>query len=54
MISLEESLRSIESEKYFMITDDVINDEVWSFSSDTTVISLNEIKDFLIEKGVIK
>jgi UDP-N-acetylglucosamine 4,6-dehydratase len=53
MISLEESLRSIESEKYFMITDDVINDEVWTFSSDTTVISLDEIKDFLIEKGVI-
>ena len=53
MVSLEESLRCIESEKYFMITDDVINNDVWSFSSDTTVISLGEIKDFLIEKGVI-
>ncbi len=54
MVSLEESLRSIESKKYFMITDDVINNDVWSFSSDTTVIPFDEIKDFLIKKGVIK
>tara|TARA_B100001094_G_C18188940_1_gene805833 strand:- start:1424 stop:2371 length:948 start_codon:yes stop_codon:yes gene_type:complete len=53
MVSLEESLRSIESDKYFMITDNVIHNEVSSFSSDKTVISLEEIEPFLIEKGVI-
>ena len=42
MVSLEESLRSIESEKYFMITDNVLNDEVWSFSSDTTIIPFDK------------
>ncbi len=53
MVSLEESLRSIESDKYFMITDNIIHDDVYSFSSDKTVISLEEIEPFLIEKGVI-
>ena len=55
MVSLEESMRSKEFDKYFMITDEIINNDAWSFSSDTTVIDdKQELKNFLIEKGVIK
>lgn len=53
MVSLEESLRSIEFKKYIMITDDVIKNEVWSFSSEKTLITGKKIRDFLIEKRVI-
>jgi len=55
MVSLEESMRSKEFDKYFMITDEIINNDAWSFSSDTTVINdKQELRNFLIEKGVIK
>ena len=55
MVSLEESMRSKEFDKYFMITDDIINNNAWSFASDSTVIDdVQELKNFLIEKGVIK
>ena len=55
MVSLEESMRSVEFDKYYMITDDIINNNAWSFSSDSTVIDdVQELKNFLIEKGVIK
>ena len=54
MVSLEESMRSKEYEKYFMITDEIINEKAWSFSSDSTVIDNHkELKTFLIEKGVM-
>ena len=55
MVSLEESMRSVEFDKYYMITDDIINNNAWSFASDSTVIdNVQELKNFLIEKGVIK
>ena len=55
MVSLEESMRSVEFDKYYMITDDIINNNAWSFASDSTVIDdVQELKNFLIEKGVIK
>ena len=55
MVSLEESMRSKEFDKYFMITDEIINNDAWSFSSDSTVINdKQELRNFLIEKGVIK
>ena len=54
MISLEESLRTKEYDKYFMITDDVINKDVWSFASDTTVLTTKDVKSFLKDKGVIE
>ena len=55
MVSLEESMRAGEFDKYFMITDDIINNNAWSFASDSTVINdVQELKNFLIEKGVIK
>ena len=55
MVSLEESMRAKEYDKYFMITDSIINEGAWSFASDSTVIDdVQELKNFLIEKGVIK
>ncbi len=54
MVSLEESLRSRTFDKYFMITDDVINEEAWSFASDTVVMDSKDVKGFLKSKKVIK
>tara|TARA_Y100000004_G_scaffold143709_1_gene163559 strand:- start:125 stop:1075 length:951 start_codon:yes stop_codon:yes gene_type:complete len=54
MVSLEESMRAKEYDKYFMITDEIVNEKAWSFSSDSTVIDNHkELKTFLIEKGVM-
>jgi UDP-N-acetylglucosamine 4,6-dehydratase len=53
MVSLEESLRTKEYDKYFMITDEVINEEAWSFASDTVVMPSDEVEDFLRIKKVI-
>tara|TARA_R100000995_G_C3483532_1_gene125579 strand:- start:1169 stop:2119 length:951 start_codon:yes stop_codon:yes gene_type:complete len=53
MVSLEESLRADEYEKYFMITDNVKNEEAWSFASNTVVMDCDKVNDFLKSKGVI-
>ena len=53
MVSLEESLRTTEHKKYFMITDDIINEEAWSFASNTAVMSYEDVSGFLKGKGVI-
>ena len=53
MVSLEESLRAKEYDKYFMITDDIINENAWSFASDSDVMSFDDVNGFLKEKGVI-
>lgn len=53
MVSLEESLRTVEYEKYFMITDDIINEKAWSFASDTDIMDSTDVKSFLVNKGVI-
>ena len=53
MVSLEESLRTTEHTKYFMITDEVINEEAWSFASNTVVMPYKEVNEFLKGKGVI-
>ena len=54
MVSLEESLRTTEHTKYFMITDNLINEEAWSFASNTVIMSYDNVNDFLKSKGVIK
>ena len=54
MVSLEESLRSKTFEKYFMITDNVINEEAWSFASDTVIMDSKDVEEFLRSKKVIK
>jgi UDP-N-acetylglucosamine 4,6-dehydratase len=53
MVSLEESLRTITYEKYFMITNKVINKDVFSFSSDKSLMSADETYDFLKKRMVI-
>ena len=53
MVSLEESLRSKTFDKYFMITDGVINEEPWSFASNTVIMQTEEVEEFLREKEVI-
>ena len=53
MVSLEESMRAKEYDKYFMITDDKISDDIWSLSSDNSLMDYDEINGFLKEKGVI-
>ena len=54
MVSLEESMRAKEYDKYFMITDNIINEGAWSFSSDSTIIDdYDELTNFLIEKKVL-
>tara|TARA_R110000824_G_scaffold13155_8_gene57214 strand:+ start:2497 stop:3453 length:957 start_codon:yes stop_codon:yes gene_type:complete len=53
MVSLEESLRTKEFEKYFMITDGILNDKTWSYSSSTTTLLPNQVDAFLREKGAI-
>ena len=54
MVSLEESLRSKTFDKYFMITDNVINEEAWSFASDTVIMESDNVEEFLKNKKVIK
>jgi len=53
MVSLEESLRTKEYKKYFMITDKVINKDVFSFSSDKSLMSNDETYNFLKKRLVI-
>ena len=54
MVSLEESLRTTEYEKYFMITDNILNEDAWSFASNTVVMPYEKVNQFLKTKGVIE
>jgi len=54
MVSLEESLRTTKYEKYFMITDNILNEDAWSFASNTVVMPYKKVNQFLKTKGVIK
>ena len=54
MVSLEESLRTKIYDKYFMITNDIINEDAWSFASNTSLLSEKDVKLFLKNKGVIE
>ena len=53
MVSLEESLRTITYDKYFMITDGILENEPFSFSSDSVVLPYNEVNNFLVKRGVV-
>jgi len=53
MISEEESFRTETAESYFMITDSVINDKPWQFSSDWSLMKPSETDNFLKECNVI-
>jgi len=54
MVSFEESLRTTEHSKYFVITNDIINTKGSVFSSNSAVLPLEKVKLFLVEKGVIE
>jgi len=53
MVSYEESLRTLEYDKYFVITNKIINTEANAFSSDLVVLPIDEVSSFLVEKGVV-
>lgn len=54
MISLDESLKSIEYDKYFMITNKIINDKAWSYTSNIDIMHSTDVRSFLINKNVLK
>ena len=55
MISFEESLRCIEYDKYFLLTDKILFEpsKGYAYSSQNKVLSQQEVRQFLKEKGVI-
>lgn len=53
MVSLEESMRTVDYGKYFMITNDILHNNPWLFSSDNSLMESSEARDFLIETGVL-
>jgi UDP-N-acetylglucosamine 4,6-dehydratase len=53
MISLEESLRTIECKDYYMISNKIINQNVWSYSSENNVLEKKHVNEFLKARGVI-
>jgi len=53
MISFEESLRCVEYDYYYMITNEVLSQEPWSYNSKTNFLPTDSIKQFLIDKGVL-
>ena len=54
MISETESFRTSETiDGYYMITDEVVNDKCWIFSSDNSLMESKETDLFLKESGVI-
>ena len=53
MISEEESFRTTDHDIYFMITDNIINDTPWQFSSDWSLMEPDETDEFLKQSRVI-
>tara|TARA_R110001592_G_scaffold206630_1_gene457307 strand:- start:126 stop:1076 length:951 start_codon:yes stop_codon:yes gene_type:complete len=54
MISETESFRTDETiDGYYMITDNIVNDTCWTFSSDTSLMKSEETDKFLKESRVI-
>lgn len=53
MISETESFRTEQYKNYYMITDDIINQKSWVFSSDINLMKSEETDNFLKESKVI-
>jgi UDP-N-acetylglucosamine 4,6-dehydratase len=53
MISETESFRTEWHENYYMIADEIINAECWTYSSDTSLMKSEETDKFLKQSGVI-
>ena len=52
MISTEEWLRTEDLENY-LITSEPLNDKMWSYSSENSILTEDETYDFLVKSGVI-
>jgi len=52
MVSREESLRAVPYEKYYMITDEIVNSDPMSLDSSTSLLSRAEVGCFLSDNGV--
>ena len=53
MISLEESLRTVECERYYMITNKIINQKSWSYNSRDNILERSKVNKFLKDRGVV-
>ena len=53
MISLEESLRTVECERYYMITNKIINQNSWSYNSRDNILERSKVNKFLKDRGVV-
>ena len=53
MISETESFRTEWYKDYYMITDNVVNNDCWSFSSDTSLMKSEETDKYLKKSKVI-
>ena len=53
MISETESFRTKSYGQYYMITDNILHDDCWTFSSDKSLMESEETDSFLKESGVI-
>ena len=53
MVSETESFRTKEYDQYYMITDDIINEKSWTFSSDISLMKPEETDSFLRSSGVL-
>ena len=53
MISETESFRTEKYDQYYMITDKIINQKSWAFSSDTSLMKSEETDSFLKKSNVI-
>jgi UDP-N-acetylglucosamine 4,6-dehydratase/5-epimerase len=53
MISSEESLKCVEYGEYYMITNEIINQNPWAYSSGDNVLEKESVGKFLKDKGVL-
>jgi len=54
MVSHEESIRTRDMGEYFIVTNNIFHNDSWSYSSDSNLIPVTEVKNFLIDSGVIE
>ena len=53
MISSEESLRCVEYEEYYMITNEITSQNPWAYSSRNNILEKENVGEFLKDKGVL-
>jgi len=53
MISNEESLKCVEYDEYYMITNEITNQNPWAYSSGDNILEKENVGKFLKDKGVL-